>query len=87
MQIFLQVDSPAHMDRIHTTPTTLEACERDENALDTMLISESMRASSAARSKSKSKAAEEGPKDMPSKPSYINMDQSILKDKNLQSMK
>jgi hypothetical protein len=75
------------MDRIRTTPTTSEACERDENALDTMMISESMRASSAARSKSKSKAAEGGPKDRPSKPKYIDMGRSILNDKDLQSMK
>lgn len=50
-------------------------------------IFEVMKASSAAKLKSSSKVAEEGPKDRPSKPSYIEIGRSILKDNDLKTMK
>lgn len=46
-----------------------------------------MKASLALKSKSSSKAVGEGHKDRPSKPSYLSMDQSILKEKDLKKMK
>lgn len=41
----------------------------------------------APKSKSSLKVAEEGHEDWPSKPGYIEMGQSILKDKDLKMMK
>jgi hypothetical protein len=68
------------MARIHSTaklfmPTSSEARQ------DTMPISEAMRASSSSR------PAQGLSKDRLSKPSHIEIDRSILKEKDLQSMK
>jgi hypothetical protein len=57
------------------TPTSSEARQ------DTLLISEAMRASSSSR------PAQEMPKDSPSKPSYIEIGGSTLKERDLQAMR
>lgn len=85
------------MARICTTarvanPTTSEACQRDENASDTVLISMApifkvMEALSATKSKNNSKVAREGHKVRPSKPRYLDIGRSILKEKDLKKMK
>jgi hypothetical protein len=68
------------MARIHTTaklitPTSSEACQ------DTLPISEAMRALSSSR------PALELPKVRPSKPRYIEIGRSTLREKDLQSIK
>jgi hypothetical protein len=50
-------------------------------------ISKVMKASSAPKSKSSPKAAKEGHKYRPSKPIFIDMGQSIPKEKDLKNMK
>jgi hypothetical protein len=73
------------------TPTYSEALQREENASNNVSISmapiSEVMASLAPKSKSSSKATEVGHKDRPSNPSYIEMDWSILKDKDLKAMK
>lgn len=63
------------------TPTSSEALQREENASDAAPISEVMKASLA------SKAIKEEHENQPSKPRYIQMGLSILKDKDLKAMK
>jgi hypothetical protein len=85
------------MERIRTTariatPTTSKARQRDENAsnttsISTTPISEVMKALSAPKSKNSSKATGEGQEDRPSKPSYLDMGWSILKEKDLKKVK
>jgi hypothetical protein len=80
------------MARIRTTArlatsTSLEAHQREENTLDTTLISEVMKAFVTMKSKSSSNATEEENEDQPTKPSYIEKGRSILKDKYFKAMK
>ena len=79
-EVILDNFQSTQMARIQTTaklitPTSSKARQ------DTMSISEAMRASSSSR------PAPELPKDRPSKPSYIEIVGSTLREKDLQSMK
>lgn len=80
------------MARIHTTarlatPTSSEALQREEIASATAPISKVVRASAAPKSKTDSKAVENEYEGRPTKPSYIEMGRSILKDEDLKAMK
>jgi hypothetical protein len=68
------------MARIHST-ARLITLTSSEVLQDTLPISAAMKALSSM------KPTEELPKDKPSKPSYIEIGQSILKEKDLQTMK
>lgn len=86
------VEFHVEMARIRTTArlatsTSLEAHQREENTLDTTLISEVMKAFVTMKSKSSSNATEEENEDQPTKPSYIEKGRSILKDKYFKAMK
>lgn len=71
------------------TLTSSEALERDEAASDTALILEIMKASRVSKAKDTRKAsevAEEEHEGRPTKPSFIEIGRSTLKDEDLKAM-
>jgi hypothetical protein len=68
------------MVRIHSTAKLITPTS-SETRQDTVPISKAMRGSSLSR------LVQEVPKDRPSKPSYIEIGRSTLKERDLQAMK